>query len=189
MIVQCPTCRKKYRFKDERLKGRLAVRFKCPECQTVFSVKNPFLAEGAQTIIRTKNPFRVLSPESEKELKEIGEVVTDIPPGRRISLAIIRGDDVGQIFPITKPRTIIGRKGADIVVHDLEISRRHAAIEIHDDAIILRDLNSTNGTYINEKPIREARLENQTEFRIGSTVFMVIISEETSPFDDLVDES
>jgi pSer/pThr/pTyr-binding forkhead associated (FHA) protein len=45
------------------------------------------------------------------------------------------------------------------------------------DRVILRDLNSTNGTFVNEQRITTMNLENQQEFRIGTTVFMLIITD------------
>ena len=45
------------------------------------------------------------------------------------------------------------------------------------DRVILRDLNSTNGTYVNEQKISTTTLENHSEFRIGTTIFMLIITE------------
>jgi pSer/pThr/pTyr-binding forkhead associated (FHA) protein len=100
-----------------------------------------------------------------------------MPEGKKISIAVIQGNQVGEVFKITKPRVIIGRSGADFILNDLEASRQHAAIEIMGDRILLRDLGSTNGTFVDEKPITTAYLDNQSEFRIGTTVFMLIITE------------
>jgi pSer/pThr/pTyr-binding forkhead associated (FHA) protein len=41
----------------------------------------------------------------------------------------------------------------------------------------LRDLNSTNGTYVNEQRITVTPVENQTEFRIGATTLMLILTD------------
>ena len=111
----------------------------------------------------------VMAPENEEYLK--------LPDYRRFSLAVIQGFNAGEIFPINKVKMLIGRSDSDINVKDLEASRQHARIDIMGDRVILRDLNSTNGTFVNEQRITTVNLENQQEFRIGTTVFMLIITD------------
>jgi len=100
-----------------------------------------------------------------------------LPKDRRFSLAVIQGAATGQIFQITKTRTVIGRSGADVNLDDPESSRQHAALEIVGDVAILRDLDSTNGTWIELDRIEQHQLNNQQEFRIGSHVLMFIVTE------------
>jgi predicted Zn finger-like uncharacterized protein len=100
-----------------------------------------------------------------------------LPKDRRFSLAVIQGAATGQIFQITKTRTVIGRSGADVNIDDPESSRQHAALEIVGDVAILRDLGSTNGTWIELDRIEQHQLNNQQEFRIGSHVLMFIVTE------------
>jgi predicted Zn finger-like uncharacterized protein len=100
-----------------------------------------------------------------------------LPTDRRFSLAVIQGAATGQIFQITKTRTVIGRSGSDINLEDPEASRQHAALEIVGDIAVLRDLGSTNGTWIELDRIEQHQLSNQQEFRIGSHVLMFIVTE------------
>jgi len=100
-----------------------------------------------------------------------------LPKDKRFSLAVIQGAATGQIFPISKTRTLIGRSGADINLDDPEASRQHAALEIVGDVAILRDLGSTNGTWIELDRIEQHQLGNQQEFRIGSHVLMFIVTD------------
>jgi predicted Zn finger-like uncharacterized protein len=100
-----------------------------------------------------------------------------MPESRRFSLAVIQGFNAGEIFSITKPKMLIGRSDADIIVKDLEASRQHARLEVMGDRVILRDLSSTNGTFVNEQRITTMALENQQEFRIGTTILMLIITD------------
>jgi len=101
-----------------------------------------------------------------------------LTPGKRYSLAVIQGAATGQIFPITQARVTIGRQGADIVLVDDEASRQHSAIEILGDHAILRDLGSTNGTFVDAARIEQHVLTNQMEFRIGGHVLMFIVTNE-----------
>jgi predicted Zn finger-like uncharacterized protein len=100
-----------------------------------------------------------------------------LPKDRRFSLAVIQGAATGQIFQIAKTRTVIGRSGADINLDDPESSRQHAALEIVGDVALLRDLGSTNGTWIDLDRVEQHQLNNQQEFRIGSHVLMFIVTE------------
>jgi predicted Zn finger-like uncharacterized protein len=99
-----------------------------------------------------------------------------LPDGVRLSLACISGPDSGRIFEIDKPRVVIGRANADIVVSDIQCSRQHAAIEVMDEHVFLVDLGSTNGTYVFDQRIGRIELESRTEFEIGTTTLMLIRS-------------
>jgi pSer/pThr/pTyr-binding forkhead associated (FHA) protein len=72
---------------------------------------------------------------------------------------------------------VIGRTGADINIDDPEASRQHAAIEIVGEIALLRDLGSTNGTWVDLDRIEQQQISNQQEFRIGSHVLMFIVTE------------
>jgi len=110
-----------------------------------------------------------------RELRSLG--IVELPKDRRYSLAVLQGPATGHIFPITKVRTTIGRAGSDINIDDPEASRTHAAIEILGDHAMLRDLGSTNGTFIDLERIESNVLNNQMEFRIGGHVLMFIVTE------------
>jgi pSer/pThr/pTyr-binding forkhead associated (FHA) protein len=100
-----------------------------------------------------------------------------LPKDRRFSLAVIQGSGTGQIHQITKSRTVIGRSGSDFNIDDPEASRQHASVDIVGEAAVLRDLGSTNGTFIELDRIEQEALTNQMEFRIGSHVLMFIVTE------------
>jgi predicted Zn finger-like uncharacterized protein len=99
-----------------------------------------------------------------------------LPTDQRLSLACISGPDSGRIFEIDKARVVIGRANADIVVADIQCSRQHAAIEVMDEHVFVVDLNSTNGTYVNDQRVNRSELDNRTEFEIGTTTLMLIRS-------------
>jgi pSer/pThr/pTyr-binding forkhead associated (FHA) protein len=60
-------------------------------------------------------------------------------------------------------------------IDDPEISRLHCAVEVRRDAILLHDLRSMNGTYIDNSRVFAARLEEKSKFRIGSSLLQVSI--------------
>ena len=101
----------------------------------------------------------------------------ELPKDKRFSLAVIQGAATGQIYQITKTRTTMGRSGADINLDDPEASRQHAMLEVIGDHAIVRDLGSTNGTFVDLERIEQQVLNNHMEFRIGSHVLMFIVTE------------
>ena len=104
-----------------------------------------------------------------------------LPPGKRVSLAILEGARQGERFGLSQPRIVIGRAGggvgADIEVDDPETSRGHAAIECYGTRILIKDLESTNGTWVSEVRVTQADLQNHDEFRVGRTRFMLIVTD------------
>ena len=72
-------------------------------------------------------------------------------------------------YDLTGTRYVIGRSElADIVVEDGFVSKLHAMLQIHNDAIFLMDLNSTNGTTVNSRKVLRAVLKNNDIVVLGS---------------------
>lgn len=96
-------------------------------------------------------------------------------------------DDQRREFPLTKAKTVIGRRqDCDLRIPTRDVSRRHCEIEITEDAAIVRDLGSTNGTYVNNQRIAEKPLAPGDRLTIGPVVFVVQIDgkpEEIKPED------
>jgi serine/threonine-protein kinase len=104
-----------------------------------------------------------------------------LPEGKRVCLAFLSGPRQGEVFVLSKPRVLIGRAGgqvfADIELADPEVSRTHAVIECQGSKVVIRDLGSTNGTFVERKRVAERELDHQGEFRVGGTRLMLILSE------------
>jgi pSer/pThr/pTyr-binding forkhead associated (FHA) protein len=98
-----------------------------------------------------------------------------IPGWYEASVAILEGNAAGMEYPIKITYAVIGRsRNAAIRLKDPLASRKHAAIIFHEDAFILKDLNSTNGTYMKGAYIRQRKLAHGDKFRIGNTVLQFI---------------
>jgi hypothetical protein len=74
----------------------------------------------------------------------------------------------GQKIPVTKEEFVIGRgsKSADLAIKDGNISRRHAAVVMHNGAHYLKDLGSTNGVEFQGRRFDSKRIEEGDMFRI-----------------------
>jgi hypothetical protein len=74
----------------------------------------------------------------------------------------------GQKIPVTKEEFVIGRgsKSADLAIKDGNISRRHAAVVIHNGVYYLKDLGSTNGVEFQGRRFDSKRIDEGDLFRI-----------------------
>ena len=74
----------------------------------------------------------------------------------------------GQKIPVTKEEFVIGRgsKSADLAIKDGNISRRHAAVVLHNGAYYLKDLGSTNGVEFQGRRFESKRIDEGDLFRI-----------------------
>ncbi|WP_374689274.1 FHA domain-containing protein [Promineifilum sp.] len=72
------------------------------------------------------------------------------------------------VFVISRPTIAIGREpDNDLVLNSSVVSRHHAVLNFRDEAYRIRDLNSTNGTAVNGRPVTEAVLQDGDIIRIG----------------------
>ncbi|MFQ5696751.1 MAG: FHA domain-containing protein [Myxococcota bacterium] len=95
---------------------------------------------------------------------------------RRASLTIKSGGFCGNRFEISRPEVLIGRTPtSDLTLVDDGISREHAMIVWEDDRFSIEDLQSTNGTRVNGKPVRSVELADGDEIQIGNTLFVLEI--------------
>lgn len=75
-------------------------------------------------------------------------------------------------FPLAKPVVTIGRgDNNDLVIEDEFLSRNHLRIDVENDCITIRDLDSTNGTLVDNQPVSEARIGMNESFTLGSIEF------------------
>lgn len=204
MIIECTNCHARYQYDEDRFERKPTKKIKCAKCGNIFEIHNPaFAAKPVEaavsadaTITRREQAAKKTlahetteqAPLPKRDEDEFGDVpgtgpVTpselQLPEGKRLSLAVINGSDAGTVFRIEKPRVTIGRAG-DLTINDTEASRQHAAIEVRDSVIRLEDLNSTNGTLVDgEKITAPVDLSNQSEFQIGGTTIMLIVTDES----------
>jgi transcriptional regulator with GAF, ATPase, and Fis domain len=93
------------------------------------------------------------------------------------SLVVIEGADAGQSFDVqaeVASRLLIGKSPAcDFRLSDQEVSRRHASLELAGRRLKLKDLGSTNGTFVDGIAIVEAFLRGGEILRIGTTALRV----------------
>jgi Nif-specific regulatory protein len=93
-------------------------------------------------------------------------------------LAAISGKLKGAIFDLNEEALIIGREtAANVCLADAAVSRRHSKIEKTDDEFVITDLESLNGTFVNNVPVRSRVLEHGDRVRIGESQFLFLTHE------------
>lgn len=93
-------------------------------------------------------------------------------------LAAISGRLKGAVFTIDQDAFIIGREtAAHVCLADASVSRRHSKIEKTDGGFVITDLESLNGTFINDVPVRTRQLEHGDRVRIGDSQFLFLTQE------------
>jgi two-component system cell cycle response regulator len=102
--------------------------------------------------------------------------ISDRPVNRDAALVVIHGLDLGRKYDLMKEATVVGRSSkADIQIDQEAISRNHARFGIQSGRVVLKDLGSTNGTYVNDEMITsEMQLRNGDLVKIGRTIFKFI---------------
>ena len=200
MIIECTNCHARYQYDEDRFERKPSKKIKCAKCSTIFEIHNPAFAAkpvgaavaGDMTFARREGGPKPAPPQDTTEQSPLPKRVEafaaggpppsepQLPAGKRLSLAVINGNDAGTVYRIEKPRVTVGRAGADITINDTEASRQHAQLEVRDSIIRLEDLNSTNGTLVDGERISGAvEITNQSEFQIGGTTLMLIVTEES----------
>ena len=89
------------------------------------------------------------------------------------SLIVANGEKMGQSYPLNRFPVRIGRESnADICLEDPTVSKNHARIIDAMGDIILSDMGSTNGVFVNNIKVREWFLRDGDTIRIGDTIFL-----------------
>ncbi|SDY96747.1 FHA domain-containing protein [Tindallia californiensis] len=109
-------------------------------------------------------------------------------------IKIVEGPDQGKVISLTEQAILVGRDATQchLILTDEEASRQHARFSRDPTGSLwVEDLDSRNGTYVNEKPIQEARKINKKDrLRIGNNRFEIdeTAATDLSPASPLVAE-
>lgn len=169
MEVRCYHCAHLQTVKDDIFGEHERVSLPCAACGKTFQIINPKLATFRAQVTRKTVP--TITTEI-----SVDGLSLSLPENEEIYLRALEGQEKGTVYPVNKPRITIGRANSDVIVNDMLSSRVHCAVEISDQRIMLRDLESTNGTFVNDEPVKTALLSNGSIFRIGGHSFQVVIN-------------
>lgn len=135
-----------------------------PQEKTVTSTWEQLIFEGARRADKSQeNPLKSAT----------GPVVTSAPAtSRRVKslpkITVILPDERPRVYELEAEYTHVGRaSGNEIPVSDLAVSNRHCIFILNGSDVIVRDLNSSNGTVVNGQTISEAVLRPGDVIQIG----------------------
>ena len=93
-----------------------------------------------------------------------------------VFLVTIGKNGARKDFPLAGQALVIGRKvDADLRIPKPEVSRDHCEIVVNGNQVSLRDLGSSNGTFVNERKVAQATLKAGDHVKVGPVVFVVQI--------------
>ncbi|HWM85524.1 MAG TPA: GGDEF domain-containing protein [Kofleriaceae bacterium] len=102
----------------------------------------------------------------------------------RAYIVVLAGSNVGEMYKISDQDIVLGRgAGADIRLVDEGISRFHCRIRAKVDHLVVEDLQSRNGTFLNGQRIDLRQLEDGDKIQIGRTTVLKF------SFHDQIEES
>ncbi len=97
-------------------------------------------------------------------------------------LTSIAGPLKGTSYPLAVEETTIGREsGNQLCIGDSSVSRRHCVVKREADLFRIKDLESLNGTFINDVPVKERELADGDRVRIGHHLFLFLTGETEAP--------
>ncbi|NUQ66934.1 MAG: FHA domain-containing protein [Phycisphaerales bacterium] len=93
-----------------------------------------------------------------------------------VSLVLVRPDGTQKEAKITRATTVIGRQtDCALQIPTAAVSRHHCEISVAGEAVSVRDLGSSNGTYVNQRRVNQTELSPGDLLAIGNLVFVVRI--------------
>jgi diguanylate cyclase (GGDEF)-like protein len=114
-------------------------------------------------------------PQEETVVTAISKI-SDRPINQDAALVVIYGVDLGRKYDLKLEEIIIGRSSkAEICVDEDSVSRNHAQLSNTKHGVLIQDLGSTNGTFVNDLLVERAQeLRNGDLVKIGRTIFKFI---------------
>ncbi|MEZ4367422.1 MAG: GGDEF domain-containing protein [Kofleriaceae bacterium] len=98
--------------------------------------------------------------------------ISERPVAKEACLVVIHGLELGKKFNVNRAQIVIGRSSkADIQIDQEAVSRNHCKILNTGAAILLRDMESTNGTYVNDEAVDEYVLRDGDLVKVGRVIF------------------
>jgi hypothetical protein len=184
----CAHCGKEFQFKSLPIPEGGAA-FQCSECgktsnilkkgNTVFSYSDEDLdfQPGSSTLDMSDSYRAAVEDElSPHELEaRLQGLFMDLPFDFDILIGVVEGPDQGMTYPFKKPCIKIGKTGCDITLNDAQVSPEHCQIEVYGNQMtVIRDLQSTGGTFRNGFPTSLACLRPGDRIHLGKTTLLLI---------------
>jgi pSer/pThr/pTyr-binding forkhead associated (FHA) protein len=91
-----------------------------------------------------------------------------------VKLTIACGSSKGKTLQLRSTETLVGRgSGCDVRIPSSAVSRRHCRLSFRDGYLLVEDLESANGTYVNGAEVKKRPVRPGDKLEIGPIVFVV----------------
>jgi len=91
-----------------------------------------------------------------------------------VKLVLIKNNGKHKMFSLSEGSTVLGRRhDCDLRIPLASVSRRHCQINLLHNSIKMRDLNSSNGTFVNGNSINETDIKAGDKIKIGPLNFIL----------------
>jgi diguanylate cyclase (GGDEF)-like protein len=126
-------------------------------------------------------PFKDQSTSaSQTVLTEVEDARASRPANQNGLLIVIYGHEMGRRIEVgTEPLTIGRSPGCEVHIDQESVSRQHCRIRFDGNDFLVRDLGSTNGTYVNGIPVDDgSRVRHGDQLRVGRTILKLIVGDD-----------
>jgi pSer/pThr/pTyr-binding forkhead associated (FHA) protein len=99
----------------------------------------------------------------------------------KLSLKVAQGVHEGKLIPIPVSQFLVGREeSCQLRPASAAVSKRHCAILVRSGKVLVRDIGSTNGTFVNDEQItEEVEVANGDRLKIGPLEFVIQVEDAT----------
>ena len=140
----------------------------CPYCQQT----------GYQGVTSSIGVRKTVLEESPREAPAAGGRKTVLLAEKRKPPVVgwfvaLNGEQKGEDFRVRDGQNVVGSSpDADIVIHDPTVTGKHASLRYKEGKFLLTDLDSSNGTFVNDnsEPIAREELKDNDVVRVGETI-------------------
>ena len=103
------------------------------------------------------------------------ELTGEVPPpqvmGARACLVVIYGPELGKRSSLGSAPFVVGRSNkCELSIDQESISRNHARFTYDGERHLVEDLGSTNGTFVNDQPVKKASLRDGDQVKVGRSI-------------------
>lgn len=138
-------------------------------------VNHKVLLHDGDEITLANTSYQIINGKRQQPMFKAAGVPQSVQKDPKLwQLQAICGDIQGQVFKL-KPQTLIGRDPAcDICIPNSQLSRQHVQLIVTGGKVMMQDMNSTNGSYVNNKRCDHRILDEDDDIRLGKISFQLI---------------
>lgn len=159
------------RFRRILKKSRsLAEKDNNSEGNEALTLKRAKLNLGVKSLSTTESGFKLPCQTKQFRNRRVAK------RSHRWVFTVLEGNDRGRQFIGVTPELKIGRQPENhICLQDSKVSRFHALIKVKEYCLIIKDLQSTNGTFINNVKVKREKLHTGDLIKIGDTILQATL--------------